>query len=324
MGSPEIAVVVASHDRPLRLLWLLNALEDQTLERSRFEIVVAHDSRGPGTAEVLGTHPLHAAGTLRALAFPPGSTGPGARRNAGWSESRAPLIAFTDDDCRPLSSWLERLLAACRAHPGGIVQGATAPDPDEALVLRGTPWARSVQVRPPTPWGETCNVAYPRAVLERLGGFDETAPEAAGEDTDLLQRALAAGVALHPAPEALTYHAVEALWLPGRLAAAWRWQHLALAVKRHPGLRRELPGRIWWRREHAALALAALAVPLARNRRAYAALALPWVRHALGHRSFEPRGLLRSLSELPGRAAIDAVEVAAMVRGSLRYRTLLL
>ena len=41
--APEIAVVVASHDRPLRLRWLLEALADQTLARYRFEVVVAHD-----------------------------------------------------------------------------------------------------------------------------------------------------------------------------------------------------------------------------------------------------------------------------------------
>ena len=34
--TPEIAVVVPSHDRPLRLRWLLNALEEQTLDRSRW------------------------------------------------------------------------------------------------------------------------------------------------------------------------------------------------------------------------------------------------------------------------------------------------
>ena len=31
--QPEIAVVVPSHDRPVRLRWLLNALEEQTLPR---------------------------------------------------------------------------------------------------------------------------------------------------------------------------------------------------------------------------------------------------------------------------------------------------
>jgi hypothetical protein len=37
-----------------------------------------------------------------------------------------------------------------------------------------------------------------------------------------------------------------------------------------------------------------------------------------------PRGRLRALSELPAHAAIDATEFAAMVRGSVRYRCLVL
>src|SRR4051812_19641946 len=99
---PEIAVVVPSHDRPLRLRWLLNALEEQTLARERWELIVAHDSTGPETAALLASHPVGA----RAIGFAPGSAGPAAKRNAGWRAGSAPLIAFTDDDCRPPPEWL--------------------------------------------------------------------------------------------------------------------------------------------------------------------------------------------------------------------------
>src|SRR5919197_695207 len=91
---PEISVVVPSHDRPLRLRWLLNALEEQTLDRSRWEVVVAHDSAGPETEELLRTHPLAAAGVLRHLTFAPGP-GPAAKRNAAWRLARAGTIVFT-------------------------------------------------------------------------------------------------------------------------------------------------------------------------------------------------------------------------------------
>ena len=37
-----------------------------------------------------------------------------------------------------------------------------------------------------------------------------------------------------------------------------------------------------------------------------------------------PRALARTAAELPGRFAIDGVETAALLRGSARYRTLLL
>src|SRR5258707_136007 len=98
---PELSVVVASHDRPLRLRWLLNALAEQTLARSRWEVVVCHDSRGEETGALLAGHPLAAAGVLRWRAFEPGSAAASPKRNAGVALARAPTVVFTDDDCRP-------------------------------------------------------------------------------------------------------------------------------------------------------------------------------------------------------------------------------
>src|SRR3954452_13853911 len=172
MAEPEISVVVASHDRPLRLRWLLNALEVQTLPADRWEIIVGHDSNGPETEELLREHPLAAAGVLRHVTLPPGSAPPGANRHAAWRLARAPVIAFTDDDCRPPEDWLERVLAAAQRHPGAIVQGATTKDPDEEAQTHASQY-HSQMITPPTPWAECCNIIYPREVLERLGGFNE-------------------------------------------------------------------------------------------------------------------------------------------------------
>jgi GT2 family glycosyltransferase len=323
VGRPDAAVVVSSHDRPVRLRWLLNALAQQTLPLERFEVVVAHDSSAPDTERLLRTHPLRAAGRLRHLRFDPGSVWPGAKRNAAWRAARAPLVLFTDDDCRPAPDWLEQAVAAGASHRGAILQGRTEPDPDEIAVLHGAPWAHTVSVHPPTAWAETCNIAYPRDLLERLEGFDEHV--LVGEDTDLAMRAQAAGAPLVAVPTMLVHHAVQASWLPARLRSLGRWQHMPWVVKRHPQLRREVWGRIWWKREHAALMAAAAAPALARRRPgAAAALALPWLGLALRHRGYGARGILRSVSELPGRAAMDATEIAALARGSLRYRTVLL
>jgi len=126
----KLSVVVASHNRPLRLRWLLNALEEQTLDRAGWEVVVAHDSSGPETETLLRSHPLATAGVLRHLSFAPGP-GPAAKRNAAWRVARADTILFTDDDCRPPADWIASALAAVERHPGAIVQGTTRVDPDE-------------------------------------------------------------------------------------------------------------------------------------------------------------------------------------------------
>jgi hypothetical protein len=229
---------------------------------------------------------------------------------------------FTDDDCRPAPDWVEHALAATARHRKAIVQGETLPDTDESATLLGAPWPRTQLVIPPTPWAEACNIAYPRELLARTGGFDEQVR--VGEDADLAARARQAGARVVAAPEMLVYHAVEWDFLPGTIRALGRWRDLALLAKRHPQLRRHMWGWIWWKPEHAALAAATLGTALARRTPRAAPLVLPWLALAVRHRGYGPRGLLRSVSELPGRAAIDAAELIVLARGSLRYRTLLL
>jgi GT2 family glycosyltransferase len=321
--TPDIAVVVPSHDRPLRLRWLLNALEEQTLARDRFEVIVAHDSRDPETEELLREHPLAAAGTLRHLTFEPGP-GPAAKRNAAWRAARAPLVAFTADDCRPPPEWLERARDAARAHPGAIVQGATLPDPDEEHLIRAAPHVDMQRIVPPTPWAQTCNIVYPRELLDRVGGFDEEFPLAAGEDTDLAIRATEAGAAYVGARDVVTYHAVHAVTLSQLVRARWRWQHLAFLVKRQPRVREHFPMWVLWMRTHVWLPLAIAGALLGRRRPGARLLALPWAIHSLPDRGTDPRGRLRALSELPARAVVDGAEMAALARGSLRWRTFFL
>jgi GT2 family glycosyltransferase len=302
---PEIAVAVASHARPIRLRWLLNALSEQTLAPDRWELVVAHDGGAASeTAQLLRER------GVRHVTFD-GSLGPARLRNAAWRATDAPFVAFTDDDCRPPADWLANALAAARGD--AIVQGATRPDPDEAALLRA-PHPRTVVIDPPTPQAQTCNIVYPRAVLERAGGFDECGlPLTAGEDTDLAWRA---DVPVVGAPSVVTYHCVEVMPLWRRAAFTWRWRQLPALVKRHPGLREHMTLRIFWKRRHAWFLLALLT----RHPSAIAAYAL----EVLPSYGRSKRGLVRAIAEVPGQAAIDAVEVAAMVAGSARHRTLFL
>ncbi|PTL55066.1 hypothetical protein C7Y72_19945 [Paraconexibacter algicola] len=330
---PAISVVVPSHDRPLRLRWLLNALQEQTLDPAQWEVVVAHDSSGPETEELLRTHPLAAAGVLRHLTFDPGP-GPAVKRNAGWRAARAPRILFTDDDCRPPRDWVANGLAAALARPDAILQGRTTIDPDELAVRQRVPHARSQEVDPPVPWAQTCNILYPRAVLEATGGFDESLPLAAGEDTDLALRARALGAPYEAAPDVLTYHCVEPASLLARMREVQRWEHLPFVVRAHPEVRDGLPGfGTCWKPAHARLPAAAAGVTLAATalarRRpgllgAGVAAVVPWALAAAPRYGRDPRGVARSVSELPGRFALDVAEFTALARGSVRYRTLLL
>ena len=326
MGErPEISVVVPSHERPLRLLWLLNALEAQALDPSRWEVVVASDSRPPATHRIIAEHPLAARGTLRAVFREPGTGAPAIHRNSGWHAARGELIAFTDDDCRPEPGWLAALAAAASRAPADVLQGSVRPDPNEAEVLARVPWARSVVVDPPNWHAPTANIAFPRALLERLDGFEETI-RAGGEDTDLWARAEEAGARLVAVPEARVRHAVHPMAFTQYLRSQTRWTDLPAVVKRHPRLRRRLPLGLFWKERHAQLLLAATGAGLvaARRRNVYGLLALPWARAAWPGSGRTPQGAVRALARLPAHAAVDVAEISAMIRGSVRHRTLFL
>jgi GT2 family glycosyltransferase len=322
MAAPEISVVVPSHDRPLRLRWLLNALEDQTLERDRWEVIVGHDSSGPDTEELLRNHPLAKDGVLRHVTLPPGSAPPGANRNAAIQVARAPLIAFTDDDCRPPREWLENALEAARQNPGAIVQGRTLKDPVEHSIEHATHF-HSQRIIPPTPWAEACNILYPRELIERVGGFREDTYT--GEDTDLALRCREAGAEYVGAPEMLTYHAIIETGLVKRMRGIWRWQDLPVLIKRHPTLRGAFPMWIFWKRTHVFLPFFFAGIWLGERRRLpWILLCVPWLVHGLPKHGTDPRGRYRNLAEIPSRIAVDVTEFGTLAVGSVRHRTLFL
>lgn len=322
----DVTVVIPSHNRPLRLLWLLNALEAQTLDPERWDVVVVHDSSGPETEALLDDHPLRTRGRLRHMTFAPRSASPSAKRNAGWRSSKAALIAFTDDDCRPDPGWLETLLERHHQEPDAVLQGSTTPDPYEEHLLQAVVHARSQRVDPPNMYAQTCNIAYPRRLLELVDGFDELGPVPAGEDTDLFLRCEdQAAARLCPVPDAVVHHAVEPLTLIQTLRFTRRWEHLALLVKRHPRLRHHLTYGVFWKPRHPLALLALVGVATAARRPLVGlVLTLPWCRAAGLHLPRSPRQMLRLTRRLGSSAAIDIVEIAVLARGSVRYRTLYL
>src|SRR5829696_1170403 len=204
---------------------------------------------------------------------------------------------------------------------GAFVQGRTEPNPDE-LERRG-PFSRTLRVTRLGPFYQTCNILYPRGLLEELGGFDAPAYRGpGGEDTDLAWRAIERGCEPVYAPDALVFHAVADLGPVGKLRVAARWTETMSAFARHPRLRRvALHRRVFWKGSHYLLVRALLALLLPRRWHAVRRwLARPYLWH-LGHRGrLEGGGLLAA----PYFAVHDLVELTAVLRGAVRYRVLVL
>lgn len=317
MKGPDVSVVVPTLSRETRLAFLLDALAGQTLDRERFEVVVVRAEDAP-------SGPLTEAPPGLEVRFETSPRGTARQRNAGWRAARAPLIAFTDDDCRPAADWLERILAAASGDSAEFLQGRTEPDPDEWRLARG--FSRTIDVTAFDVWAPTCNMAYPRSLLERIDGFDERFVAAWGEDTDLALRAREAGGRQEYRDEVRVWHAVHPRSLVAALREGASRNTIPIVVARHPQLRRALHFRVFLLMSHALLALGLGGMLVARRRPYLGLLAfVPYVRHHLSGARVTPIGLVRWLAfSAPRSALIDATEMAASAAASARHRSLVL
>ena len=298
----ELSVVVATRNRETLLRKLLDALAAQSDQD--FELVVVDDGSTDGTAALLEAH-----GAARVLRHER-PRGPATARDEGWRSAGGSLIAFTDDDCVPSPGWVAALKRAVHADPGAAVMGRTLPDPG----ARRSPFTRTVLIERAGPPYETCNILYPRELLERIGGFDRSFPAPVGEDTDLGWRAARAGARFAYAPEALVHHAVHDLGPLGALRAVLRFHEAGRLFRLHPDLRREQLHRgFFWAPAHEHLLRALLAALLPRRLWPLSAwLAFPYARRLVWRRSgplLAPYILLQ-----------DLVEMYAIARGAVRER----
>ena len=315
-----VSVVAATHDRERRLAMLLDSLRAQTLPPESFEVIVVDDGSSDGTRELLEREVERGDLSLRVI-HRERSGGPGPARNDGWRAARAPLVAFTDDDCVADPRWLEAGLAAQGGEERAVVQGRTDPMPSE-LHLQG-PFSRTLRMEQLGPMYQTANMFYPRALLEELEGFDAASFPMVGEDTDLAWRAIAAGATTRFAPEAQVFHAVVPLGPVRYLRTAGRWAECVQLVRRHPELRRaQLFKRFFWHGNHWLLFRVLLAMALGR---VLPLVVVNWLRAP-----YLINLVLRIQRRgggpliLPYLVLFDVVEMAAMLRASAKYRTLVI
>ena len=306
-GDPVISVVVPTVDRVALLERTLRGLAAQ--EGAAFEAIVVHDGH-PGVRALL--HAWRDRLPLRELHIKQRGAVP--KRNAGWRAARAPFVAFTDDDCEPAPGWLKAALAAFAGAGDTVdlVQGRVDSHPDDEAVT-GL-FKRTITVHGPYQGYPNANLVYRRSALERVGGFDERY-WGAGEDADLAHRVIESGGGAVYADDALVWHAVRPVGFVDHLRSLPRWANVSLTVKRHPQVRSIVHHRIFWKPSHTTGALALAGLALAPFDKRAVALAAPHFARRVSAAGPHAGVLL---------ATADIVEVACVLAGSIRYRTVFL
>lgn len=225
MSSIDISVIIPTRNRRADLQRCLEALAAQDFPKDRFEIIVCDDGSDEDITkaiEVVGQSSL----TIQYLRQEP--RGPAAARNLGIRHARGEVVAMTDSDTLPERTWLRKLSEALAAHP-------------DAVAVEGKVYARNEGEFGPLGEGPsntaggvylTCNCAYRRAALLEIGGFDETFPYPAYEDTELAARAQQLGRIVWQ-PEAVVIHPQRRLTLRAVVKKLRHWEFVLLMGYRY-------------------------------------------------------------------------------------------
>jgi GT2 family glycosyltransferase len=233
MNRTLISVIVPVRNDSDATRALLTRLRDQTIPQDRFEVIIGDDGSRPECAPRLDDSDVN----VRVVKGPPKNSY--AARNRAIAAARGAVLAFTDSDCLPEPTWLERGLAALDTADlvAGEVRYKLPPRPTVWSLLtidmfldqeHAVRFSRVV----------TANLFVRQELFDALGGFDEELPS--GGDYDFAYRVVAGGGRLIYCPDAVVLHptldgAREFLrkvwrinrWTATRRARSHKWPTLA-------------------------------------------------------------------------------------------------
>ena len=199
-----ISVVVPAKDSAQTLPKCLQALQHQEGMRSGqdYEVIVVDDGSTDDTAEIARQHGVR---IIRQV-----NLGPAAARNAGAKIAHGEILAFTDADCAPSSTWLIDI-----SRPLGVTQvvgvkGVYCTHQTELI-------ARFVQLeyaykyvrmrnQSTIDFIDTNNAAYRKDLFIQNGGFDELFRVPSVEDQEFSFRLARKGYRMVFEPSAVVYH----------------------------------------------------------------------------------------------------------------------
>jgi GT2 family glycosyltransferase len=210
---PPISVVICSFNGAETIGDALAAA--QQLRYSNFEIIVVDDGSTDQTAAIAQDHGVR---VIRQR-----NRGLSAARNAGWRAARGEIVAFLDDDAAPDPHWLQYLAHAFTTSDFAGIGGPNIAFPTDGFA------AHCVDHAPGNPTHVLltdrvaehlpgCNMAYRRACLEAIGGFDAQF-RIAGDDVDFCWRLQERGWRLGFHPGAMVWHHRR-----GTIRGYWRQQ----------------------------------------------------------------------------------------------------
>lgn len=224
-----ISVVIPVYNVSEGLSACLDALEQQTMPREKYEIIVVNDGPVDTAVEVVADRC-----GVAFLSQP--QRGAAAARNLGAKQAQGEILLFTDADCIPESNWVEAMIApfADQEVVGvcGVVRTRQTGLIPRFIQLEYEYRYGSIAKHPRIDFINTGTAGYRKQIFMESEGFREDLLGA--EDAELSFRLASGGHKMVFAPQAIVYH----LHPESILEYARRKYHYAywrmMVYQRHP------------------------------------------------------------------------------------------
>ncbi|MFH0988280.1 MAG: glycosyltransferase family 2 protein [Parcubacteria group bacterium] len=264
MNTGKLSIVVCTFNRAKLLESCLESLKNQTLDKSRYEVIVVDNNSTDNTRELLAKY-LNECSQFRYVREY--LQGLSHARNLGYRESVGDFVAYIDDDAIADAQWADKILkvfstvSPTPAAVGGIILPyylSAKPEwfLDEYEIRSHGDVARFLT--PPGIYLCGSNFCIPKKLLEQCGGFSSDfgmvgEKMALGEETHLLHRLYGLKPFFWYDPALLVYH-----FVPDRNMRVWyRLKRLYASSLVSVQIKKTTPGprailnslRNIWRRE---------------------------------------------------------------------------
>lgn len=174
----ELACAVLSYQDEPFLVEAVRSVLDQEIS---VEVVVVNSGGGDPAGR------LSAAGLNVPVHSVPHRLYPGAVRNLGIDQTRAPYVAFLAADCVATPGWAAARLRAHRAGAAAVASVLTNASPESSTAWASLLLVHNRRLAVTRPGRQLrYSLSYDRALFDRFGRFDETLR--AGEDTEFNAR----------------------------------------------------------------------------------------------------------------------------------------
>jgi glycosyltransferase involved in cell wall biosynthesis len=213
MSDPsfDLSLLICTRNRAGQLAETLKRVS-RIRSRLNWELVVVDNESTDRTSAVVAEFANNSDHPVRLLIQP--GRGVACAKNAGWQATKSPIVVCIDDDCYPEEDYLDAVFACFSSDPRiGFVGGRILLyDPSDRRItiqesLEPVSFSPGSFIRPGFIQG--ANVAYRRAALVAVGGFDPWFGAGAlysGDETELLSRISAAGWNGVYDPKPVVYH----------------------------------------------------------------------------------------------------------------------